>query len=168
MRWKTWEDMGYNIFFFEYEYFPVLPLWLFLIIIYIAHSYDSDENERELYDNKCKECIWMHNSQGEILAFLFGGYMCATLSVRVGEILGGWRKHVVCDFLVWESAFIWWVQVNSDLRGMKHLSTAVQKFDQTQHRASSICRRFNHEQIFGHGRNKAWSFKKLAIEFCFL
>jgi hypothetical protein len=25
--------------------------------IFIAHSYDSDENERELYDNKCKECI---------------------------------------------------------------------------------------------------------------
>jgi len=70
------------------------------IYIYIAHSYDSDENERELYDNKCKECIWMHNSQGEILAFLFGGHMCATLSVRVGEILGGWRKHVVRDFSV--------------------------------------------------------------------
>ena len=81
--------------------------------------------------------------------------MCATLSVRVGEILGGWRKHVVRDFSVCESAFIWWVQVNSDLRGMKHLSTAVQKSDQTQHRASNICRRFNHEQIFGHGRNKA-------------
>jgi len=40
----------------------------------------------------------MHNSQGETLAFLFGGYMCATLSVRVGEILGGWRKHIVRDF----------------------------------------------------------------------
>ena len=103
-----------------------MPLWLFLIIIYIAHSYDSDENERELYDNKCKECIWMHNSQGEILTFLFGGYMCATLSVRVGKILGGWRKHVMRDFSVWESSFIWWVQVNFDHRGMKHLSTVVQ------------------------------------------
>jgi len=46
-------------------------------------------------------------------------------------------------------------EVNYDLRGMKHLSTAVQKFDQTQHRASSICRKFNHEKIFGHGMNKA-------------
>jgi len=41
----------------------------------------------------------MHNSQGEILAFIFGGYI-ATLSVRVDEILGGWRKHVVRDFSV--------------------------------------------------------------------
>jgi len=32
--------------------------------------------------------------------------------------------------------------VNSDLGGMKHLSTAVQTFDQTQHRVSNICRRF--------------------------
>jgi hypothetical protein len=54
--------MGYNtnfiLFWMGMNLSPVLPLWLFLIIfIYIAHSYDSDENERELYDNKCKECI---------------------------------------------------------------------------------------------------------------
>jgi len=101
--WAITQFFIFFIFLDGYESFPVLPLWLFLIIIiYIAHSYDSDENERELYDNKCKECIWMHNSQGEILAFLFGRYMCATLSVRVGEILGGWRKHVVRDFVdIW-------------------------------------------------------------------
>jgi len=53
---------------------------------------------------KTKESFMITNarnvSQGEILAFLFDGYMCATLNVRVGEILGGWRKHVVRDFSV--------------------------------------------------------------------
>jgi len=42
----------------------------------------------------------MCNSQGEIFTFLFGGYMGATLSVRVGVFLGGWKKHVVRDFSV--------------------------------------------------------------------
>jgi len=42
----------------------------------------------------------MRNSQGEILAFWFGGYMGSTLSVRVGVFLGGWKKPVVRDFSV--------------------------------------------------------------------
>jgi len=96
--------MGYNItiyFLNGYESFPVC-LWLFLISIFftIAHSSASSENEREHYYNKCKECNLMRNSQSEILVFLFGGYMGATLSVRVGVFFGGWKKHVVRDFSV--------------------------------------------------------------------
>jgi len=75
----------------------------------------------------------MLNSQGEILAFLFGGYMGATLSVRVGVFFGWIEKTCCAQLLSVRVGFIWWVQVNSDLGDMKHLSTAVQKFDQTQH-----------------------------------
>jgi hypothetical protein len=63
--------------------FPHLPFGFSHIYTFfrIAHSFVADKRTsgRELHSNECKECNWMRNSQGEILPFLFGGYMGATL-----------------------------------------------------------------------------------------
>ena len=93
--------MGDN-FFNGYGFSP-FAFWLFSYIFFfsffrIAHSFVADKRTsgRELHSNECKECNWMRNSQGEILAFLFGGYMGATLECKSWRIFGWMEKNMLC------------------------------------------------------------------------
>jgi hypothetical protein len=42
----------------------------------------------------------------------------------------------------------YWLYMNSDLRGMKLLSTWISKFDKTQHKCKWLCVRFKKQNVW--------------------